>query len=204
VGDGLELLIRLAQGGDVPALETLVAAHLALVRRFARAFSASDVDADDLAQDALVRACRSLRSFRRDSSFSTWLFTLVRSAFLDAARGRAARARALEQPLAAADAERGGGVRPDEAIERDDERRRLWRALRQVAPEFRVAVVLFDLEGRSHEEIAAIEGVAVGTVKSRLHRGRARLRRLLEASAAHRRPRAQQLEDEQPAREHGG
>ena len=68
---------------------------------------------------------------------------------------------------------------PDDDLISAQERERLWRALRRVAPEFRTALVLFDLEGCSYDEVAAIEGVPVGTVKSRLSRGRAQLRSLL-------------------------
>src|SRR5262249_26210519 len=67
----------------------------------------------------------------------------------------------------------------DEALVREEERQRLWNALRQVPEEFRTALVLFDIEGHTYDELAAIEGVPVGTVKSRLFRGRALLRKLL-------------------------
>jgi RNA polymerase sigma-70 factor (ECF subfamily) len=176
----LEALVLRAQGGDVRAFEALVESQLARVRRFARAFAASEPDADDLAQEALVRVYRSLKGFRWQSAFSTWLYSVVRSAFLDAVKGRAATRRELEEPLGDAHAERPGGERPDEAHAAAEDRRRVWAALREVPQEFRTAVVLFDIEGCSYDEVAAIEGVAVGTVKSRLHRGRAHLRRLLE------------------------
>lgn len=163
------------------AFEALVEAQLPRIRRYARAFAAAGHDADDLAQEALVRVYRSLRSFRWQSAFSTWLFAVVRSAFLDAAKGRAGTRRALEEPLREHHGEREGGARPDEALDAEEERRRVWAALREVPDEYRSAVVLFDIEGLSYDEVAAIEAVAVGTVKSRLHRGRAHLRRLLGA-----------------------
>jgi RNA polymerase sigma-70 factor (ECF subfamily) len=175
----LDELVERAQGGEVRAFELLVEAELPRIRRFARAFAASAHDADDLAQEALVRVYRRLRSFRWQSAFSTWLFAVVRSAFLDAAKGRAGTRRALEEPLEDRHREREGGSRPDEALDAEEDRRRVWAALRQVPAEFRSAVVLFDIEGLTYDEVAAIESVSVGTVKSRLHRGRARLRELL-------------------------
>jgi RNA polymerase sigma-70 factor (ECF subfamily) len=175
----LDELVERAQAGEVRAFELLVDAQLPRIRRFARAFASTEHDADDLAQDALVRVYRSLRSFRWQSAFSTWLFAVVRSAFLDAAKGRAGTRRALEEPLQDHHREREGGPRPDEALEAEEDRRRVWAALRQVPAEFRSAVVLFDIEGLTYDEVAGIEGVAVGTVKSRLHRGRAHLRTLL-------------------------
>jgi RNA polymerase sigma-70 factor, ECF subfamily len=175
----LDELVERAQAGEARAFEALVEAQLPRIRRYARAFAAAEHDADDLAQEALVRVYRSLRSFRWQSAFSTWLFAVVRSAFLDAAKGRAATRRALEEPLREHHGERAGGQRPDEVLDAEEERRRVWAALRQVPAEFRSAVVLFDIEGLTYDEVAAIEAVAVGTVKSRLHRGRAHLRRLL-------------------------
>ena len=180
--DEVDDCIARAQDGDVRAFETLVAGHLAQVRRFARAFARQDADADDLAQDALLRVYRNLRSFRYQSAFSTWLYSVVRSAFLDAAKVKGARSRTLEEPLRVHHGEVEGGVRPDEAAEGDDERRRLWACIRQVQAEFRTVLVLFDIEGCTYDEVAAIEGIAVGTVKSRLHRARAQLRTLLEAA----------------------
>lgn len=162
------------------AFETLLEGRLAQVRRFARAFAASEADADDLAQEALVRVYRSLRLFRYQSAFSTWLYVVVRSAFLDGSKGRAGKTRALEEPLLGEHGEREGGARPDDLLQGEQERRRLWDALRRVPVEFRTALVLFDIEGCTYDEVAIVENVPVGTVKSRLHRGRAHLRRLLD------------------------
>jgi len=182
VADDTDALVERAQAGEVRAFEALIAGHLARVRRFARAFAESETDADDLAQEALLRVYRSLCSFRWQSAFSTWLFAVVRSAFLDAGKGRAATRRARELPLAAQHGEVEGGSRPDEALASAEEREQLWAALRQLPEEYRSALVLFDIEGAPYDEVAAVLDVAVGTVKSRLHRGRARLRELLAAA----------------------
>jgi RNA polymerase sigma-70 factor (ECF subfamily) len=178
--EDLDALLSRAQGGDVRAFEDLLRAHLPQVRRFARAFAPVEADADDLAQDAVVKVYRSLRLFRYQSAFSTWLFAVVRNSFLDAAKSRAGRQRGTEDALDDRHA-RAPSDAPlaDEELQREEEKERLWRALRQVPPEFRSALVLFDLEGHTYDELAAIEGVPVGTVKSRLFRGRALLRKLL-------------------------
>ena len=177
--EDLDALIGRAQAGEVRAFEELIAAELPRVRRYARAFHPSEPDADDLAQEALLRVYRGLRSFRYQSAFSTWLYTVVRSTFLDSLKGRAGTRRSLEEPLRPEHGEQEGGERPDEALAGAQDREQVWAALREVPVEFRSALVLFDLEGCSYDEVAAVEGVAVGTVKSRLHRGRAHLRRLL-------------------------
>ena len=178
-----DALIGRAQEGDVRAFEALVAEYLPTVRRFARAFAASEADADDLAQEALVRVYKSLHLFRYQAAFSTWLYAVTRNVFLDAGKGREGKRRTLEDPLGKEHTQLAGGTRPDELALGEEERRRVWAALRQVPTEFRTAVVLFDIEGRTYDEVAAIEGVAVGTVKSRLHRGRAHLRALLGPEA---------------------
>jgi RNA polymerase sigma-70 factor, ECF subfamily len=188
-GDELDALIGRAQQGDVRAFEALVQGHLGQVRRFARAYAANETDADDLAQEALIKVYKSIRLFRYQSAFSSWLYAVVRNTFLDAARSRAGRERAKEDSLEAEHtAGLEGGARADEALLREEERKKLWHALRGVQVEFRSAVVLFDLEGLSYDEVAAIEAVPVGTIKSRLSRGREQLRRILAESGGLRRP----------------
>lgn len=179
-GHDLDRLIAQAQDGDVRAFEALLADHLPMVRRFARAFAGSPHDADDLAQDALLKVYKSIRLFRYQSAFSSWLYAVVRNSFLDGTKSRSGRERAREQALQPGHVEGEPGDAPaDELLHREQERQRLWRALRRVPVEFRSALVLFDLEGCTYDEVAAIEGVPVGTVKSRLSRGRAALRVLL-------------------------
>ncbi|WP_375769591.1 sigma-70 family RNA polymerase sigma factor [Archangium gephyra] len=183
--DELRALIAEAQDGNVRAFELLVSSHLSQVRRFARAFASSDADVDDLAQEALVKVYKSLRSYRFQSAFKTWLYSVVRNSFYDAMRSRAGRERSLEEPLAADHSQAPSSAAPaDEGLVREEERQRLWRALRALPPEFRTAVVLFDVEGHTYEEVAAIEAVPIGTIKSRLSRGRALLRTLLAGGQA--------------------
>ena len=181
-GDDLDELIRRAQGGDVAAFEKLLQGQLPRVRRFARAFASSASEADDLAQEALIKVYKSIRHFQYQSAFSSWLYAVVRNVFLDALKSRHGRQKQREEPLEATHTQQlSGGDDPEGELHRAQEKDRLWRALRQVPVEFRTALVLFDIEGHSYDELAAIEGVPVGTVKSRLSRGRAALRKLLEA-----------------------
>lgn len=184
-GEELDALIERAKEGDARAFEALIAGQLPLVRRYARAFAASGPDADDLAQDALLKAYRSLRLYRYQSAFATWLYAVVRSSFLDWAKSRAARQRSLEEPIEArASSSPAGDPLPDELLAQEEARQRVWEALRRVPLEFRTAIALFDIEGRTYDEVAAVEGVPVGTVKSRLSRGRGHLRRAIEEAEA--------------------
>ncbi|HEV3032198.1 MAG TPA: sigma-70 family RNA polymerase sigma factor [Polyangia bacterium] len=184
----VEDLVRRAQQGDVSAFERLIGEHLPLVRRFARAFAREQEGAADLAQDALLKVYRSIGGYRFQSSFSTWLYAIVRNVYLDDARSRAGRDRAAERPLGptAVDADPTAdpeAPRADRRLEREELRRLVWDALGTIPPEFRATLVLYDIEGLTYEEIAAIENTPLGTVKSRLSRGRGHLRRVLGPAA---------------------
>jgi RNA polymerase sigma-70 factor (ECF subfamily) len=196
----LDELIRRAQDGDVRAFELLLEGQLPQVRRYARAFASSPADADDLAQEALIKVYKSLRLFHYQAAFTSWLYAVVRNVFLDALKSRRGREEKREEPLQPELAQGlPGGAAPDEELRRAQEREQLWAALRLVPLEFRSALVLFDLEGHSYDEVAAIEGVPVGTVKSRLSRGRAALRKLLEESGAAEAARAHGETNREPA-----
>jgi RNA polymerase sigma-70 factor (ECF subfamily) len=184
----IEELVRRAQQGDVAAFEILIGEHTPLVRRFARAFTRTAAAADDLAQEALLKVYRSIGSYRFQSAFSTWLYAIVRNMYLDDARSRAGRDRAAERPLAPTTVDSDPGADPDapradRRLEREEERRRVWAAVAAVPAEFRSTLLLYDIEGLTYEEIAAVEGTPLGTVKSRLSRARAHLRRLLGGDA---------------------
>ncbi len=165
------------------AFETLIEAHIPRVRRFARSFTHATADADDLAQEALLKVYRSLHSYRFESSFSTWLYRVMKNAFMDAFRHGETLNRATkiagEELVAPTQA-----PRPDEQLLAAEERARLWAAIGAVSPDFRTALVLCDVEDMSISEVAAIEKLPEGTIKSRLHRGRAQLARLLQDKVA--------------------
>ena len=172
-------LIDRAQAGDARAFQALIQAELPRVRRFARAFCSRPDEADDLAQEALVKAFVAIRSYRKQARFSTWLYRIVRNCMVDQTRTAYQRRRTLHDPFVDDGTVTVSQDRPDGAAEQEQLRGHLWDALQQLSSEFRTAVVLFDVEGMSHEEIAEIEGVAAGTVKSRLSRGRRQLRAIL-------------------------
>ena len=179
--DPVELIER-AKQGDLRAFEQLLAEHVPRVRRFARSMCANPADADDLAQDALLKAYLALGGYRFQAAFSTWLYRVVRNVFIDHARQAGTSRHALSRALGPADESAPDGTpMPDVLLARAELRAVVWDALRLLPLEFRTAIVLFDLEGLSHEEVAAVESVALGTVKSRLSRGRAQLRTLLRA-----------------------
>jgi RNA polymerase sigma-70 factor (ECF subfamily) len=175
-------LIERARQGDVAAFERLISDHQRRVYTFALGFVGDPERARDLAQEALVKVYRSLGSFRAQSSFSTWLYSIVKNVYLDAMKSRAGREQSREAPLDAADAAAlVDAANAEQQLLDEEQRNLLMRALQQIAPAFRAVVVMADVQGMSYEEIAAALKLPIGTVKSRLARGRDALRVVLFA-----------------------
>ncbi|HET6560963.1 MAG TPA: RNA polymerase sigma factor SigE [Marmoricola sp.] len=172
----------------VPTWDQVVDDHSARVFRLAYRLTGNRADAEDLTQEVFVRVFRSLDSFT-PGTFAGWLHRITTNLFLDQARRRS-RIRfdsfdSLGSLGDEPDARLPGRVPPpdhqvlDGLFDADVE-----AALGALAPEFRAAVVLCDIEGLSYEEIASVLDLKLGTVRSRIHRGRSQLRRAL----AHREP----------------
>ena len=166
-----------------PSWETVVREHSARVYRLAYRLTGNTHDAEDLTQEVFVRVFRSLDSYT-PGTFEGWLHRITTNLFLDMARRRQ---RIRFEGLADETESRLGGSEPTPAEAFDDRHLDgdIHAALKALAPEYRAAVILCDIEGLSYEEIAAALGIKLGTVRSRIHRGRAQLRAALE----HRRPR---------------
>ena len=172
----LSALVRRAQGGDVRAFQHLVAQHQRKVLSFALSFTADADEAADLSQEALVKVYRSLASFRFQSSFSTWLFRIVKNTFLDAMKSRAANERRRQTSIDDVSDAVSETALAEEGLLRAEDKKALYTALGQVPETYRMVIVLFDVDGFAYDEIAAILAIPIGTVKSRLKRGRDALR----------------------------
>lgn len=182
-------LVERAREGDVAAFEKLIGKYQTKVYTFAFAFTGSPDFAQDLAQEALVKVYKSLASFRFQSAFSTWLYSIVKNTYLDAIKSRAGRERALEDPLTEREvAELHDLTTAEERLLAKESRRTVLRALRQVPVAYRTVVALADVQGLGYEEIAGALGVPVGTVKSRLKRGRDALKDVLFRQRAEEKP----------------
>jgi RNA polymerase sigma-70 factor, ECF subfamily len=166
-----------------PSWDEVVRLHSARVYRLAYRLTGNQHDAEDLTQEVFVRVFRSLSNYT-PGTFEGWLHRITTNLFLDLARRRQ---RIRFEGLSDDAAERLPGREPTPAQAYDERNfdSDIQGALDGLAPEYRAAVVLCDIEGLSYEEIAATLGVKLGTVRSRIHRGRAQLRAALE----HRAPR---------------
>ncbi len=166
--------------GAMPTWSELVQEHADSVYRLAYRLSGNQHDAEDLTQETFMRVFRSLKHYQ-PGTFEGWLHRITTNLFLDMVRRRAKiRMEALPE-----DYERvpGTDMTPEEAYNVANLDPALQRALDGIAPDFRVAVVLCDVVGMTYEEIGETLGVKMGTVRSRIHRGRAQLRESLEAQA---------------------
>ena len=174
-----QALVERARLGDSAAFGALVRAYQHRVVNFARAMVGDAMDAEDVAQDAFLRAWRGLGGFRGGSSFKTWLYQIVTNAARthrtkrqsrpDRAAGDSSDAASVIGRLASSDNPEAEAIRRD-AID---------QALQALPEDWRAAVVLRDIEGLDYAEIARALAIPIGTVESRIFRGRARLRALV-------------------------
>lgn len=175
-----DLAVR-ATAGDRDAFASLVERHHGRILAMLERLSGCAEQARDLAQETFVSAYRHLASFRHDSRFSTWLHTIACNHAASAGRRR--------RPVASLDAagRDGSSHREPEArlpdvgarLEQAELRTRVGAALAKLDERYRQVVVLSDMQGESYEQIAATLDIPIGTVRSRLHRGRTQLRSLL-------------------------
>ncbi|MEU0843303.1 RNA polymerase sigma factor SigE [Streptomyces sp. NPDC005962] len=164
-----------------PTWEEIVSTHSARVYRLAYRLTGNQHDAEDLTQEVFVRVFRSLSTYT-PGTFEGWLHRITTNLFLDMVRRRQ---RIRFDALAEDAAERLPSREPSPQQHFNDTHfdADVQQALDTLAPEFRAAVVLCDIEGLSYEEIAATLGVKLGTVRSRIHRGRSHLRKALQHRA---------------------
>ena len=159
------VLVTLARDGDVEAFARLVERYGAMVKSLAYASTLDASEAEDLCQEVFLAAWRGLAQFRGEAAFSTWLYRLAQNRCTDRARRCAVRPRLPLTPPA----DEAGASRGDADIHGA---RAVLEAAGRLPVEFRQAVLMRDIQGLSYEEIAAIQGVPVGTVRSRIANGR--------------------------------
>lgn len=164
---------RAAEGTGVPTWEEVAREHGRFIYTVALRLTGNDADAQDLTQDVLVRVEKGLRSYR-PGSLRGWLGRICTNAFLDDTRRR--RRRPVEALPDDPERVLEGAPGADEALAATSLPDHLRQALARLAEEYRVAVVLCDVVGLTYEEIAEALDVPVGTVRSRIHRGRRTLR----------------------------
>jgi RNA polymerase sigma-70 factor (ECF subfamily) len=165
-------LVRRASAGDEAAFERLYRIHVARIHTLVRRIADPGV-ADDLTQDVFIRAWNKLAQFRGESAFGTWLYRLAINVILSRRRSERSRPEWIETEPEVIEAVGARGTPEGMAMDLEQAIAKLPLGSRQV-------FILHDVEGWTHEEIAAALGTVPGTSKSQLSRARAALRRMLD------------------------
>jgi RNA polymerase sigma-70 factor (ECF subfamily) len=183
----IKQLIQASQKGQLSAFDELVVLYQDRVYSHCVHLTGHTEDAYDLAQEVFLRAYRSISSFRGDADFGTWLHRIAVNLWIN--ERKRARNRLLvlplDEPIATAKGEvmvrefESDAPTPEEQVEQRELMDRLRSALTRVPEEFRLVLILRDIEGYSYQDIADMTGHSLGTVKSRLSRGRNLLKKLL-------------------------
>ncbi len=187
------MLVRRAQAGDVKAFEDLVILYEEKVYTLSYYLAGNHADAEDLAQEVFVRAYTNLGSFRQEADLGTWLHRITVNLWLNIQRRRQKNFQlvSLDDPIRTNEGEITRTVAagdpagdPVEVLAGKELQELVQRALQNLPEDFRAVLVLREMEGYAYEEIAALMGCSLGTVKSRLSRARQVLKEKMKANAA--------------------
>lgn len=182
-------LIELSVSGDIEAFETLIQSHQKKVYNIALRMTKNPEDAQELAQDAIVRAFTSIGKFRGDSSFSTWLYRITINVCTDFLRKKnKAVLISMEQGAASNDNQQGIQVEeeapgPEELAEKKQLKKLVREAMDSLSDEHRQVLILRDIMDLSYKEIANTLNLNEGTIKSRINRARAGLKKIITQRA---------------------
>ena len=191
VSDDRELIARFVGDGDQSAFDQLVGKYSSRAYQIAYGILNNREDAEEVAQDVFLRIFRALPKFRGDSEFSTWMYRIVINLSRNKLRWNKIRGAGFSLSLdAPVENTKGDGELtielPDERMTPDQEslynelKEKTSKAMNQLQDSYREAVTLRNVQGLSYEEIADILGCKVGTIKSRIARGREEIRNSLE------------------------
>jgi RNA polymerase sigma-70 factor (ECF subfamily) len=175
-----QTLIQQATRGDHAAFESLMRQHESRMYAVALRMCANREDAQDCLQEAMLRVYRAIGGFKGQSSFGTWVYRVTMNTCLDELRRRKVRAASsLDQLVDSGWMPADEGQTPEQYSIASEQRRFLEKAIASLPEDMRAAIVLRDVQGFSYEEIARILEANVGTIKSRISRGRGKLREIL-------------------------
>ena len=176
-------LIQRAGAGDAASFNTLMGMHERRMYAVALRMCGNPEDAQDCLQEAMLRIYRAINGFKAQSSFSTWVYRITMNTCLDELRRRKNRPNtSLDGLYDAGWAPVDPGETPEKHAVAGDMRRQLQVFIRELPEDMRAAVVLRDIEGYSYDEIARMLDANVGTIKSRISRGREKLREKITSS----------------------
>jgi RNA polymerase sigma-70 factor (ECF subfamily) len=182
-----EAISEVAQNEERRDFDALVERYHKQAYNIAYRMAGNHADAEDLTQEAFIRAFRFFGQYRRELPFDSWLYKIMSNVFIDKMRRKPkAKIRSLDQPITTEDGEAqldipDTSAGPEEKVLSKEMDNRIQAALNTLPEAFRLAVIYADIEGLSYEEIAEATNTNIGTVRSRLHRGRRLLRNKLKS-----------------------
>lgn len=186
-----EGLVEKARQGDIKAFEELVVLYQDRVYAQCRQLTGDAVDAEDLAQEVFILAYRGIASFRLEADFGTWLHRIAVNTWINHQRRKKnVIAFSLDEPLETGDGEVSREIAasddgPQEHLEQVEFREVVDQAFKRIQPEYRAALILREIEGYNYDDIAHLLDCSLGTVKSRINRGRKALKKELEKLGLH-------------------
>lgn len=180
-------LVRAKPASDqITLFESMVKTHEKALYLFAYRLCGNHHEAQDLLQEGLYRAYRSFSKFETGTAFDRWLYQIIHNLYIDHYRKKKRRplVASIDEPLPHLETEKtieiaDWSFNPENEAMRGELGSQIQRGLEELSPEYRTAVILCDIQGLSYEEISQILNCSIGTVRSRIHRGRKMLRRLL-------------------------
>ena len=184
-----EVVSEAARSEDKREFDALVERYHKQAYNIAYRMAGNHADAEDLTQEAFIRAFRFFGQYRRELPFDSWLYKIMSNVFIDTLRRKPkARIRSLDQPILTDDGEAqmdlpDPSAGPEESVLSNEMDGRIQVALNMLPESFRLTVIYADIDGLSYEEIAEATNTNIGTVRSRLHRGRRLLRSKLKDCA---------------------
>ncbi len=178
IGD--ELLIKRAKQGESEALEELIVACEKRVYNISYRFMGNEADAYDMAQESLIKIYRGISSFKGESSLSSWVYRLTVNTCMDGLRKRKNTPVSLEYSMElGVPFEDTYSETPEEQVLSIEKSEDVQKAIDRLSEAYKAVIVMRDIHGFSYEEISDFLKVSVGTVKSRINRGREKLREIL-------------------------
>jgi len=187
VSDMEKLLVKKSQSGDIESFELLISAYDKRAYNIAYRIMGNEEDAKDMAQEALLRIYKSIKDFKGQSSFSTWLYRIVTNVCLDELRRRKnEKYISMDSTIQTDSGELhmelcSDKETPESVYERVEQKELIMNAIGELSEDYKSAIVLRDIQGFSYEEISKMLDCSLGTVKSRINRARNMLRERLKS-----------------------
>lgn len=178
------ILVKKSISGDVDAFEELIKDYKKMAYNIALRVLRNKEDAEDISQEALIKVFKNISSFNMKSSFKVWLYRIVMNTCFDFKRKKNIVTYSLDKPLENDESEimqeiPDNTYNPDVVIQNELESQMLYESIDSLDDDFRVIIVLRDIQGLSYKDIASVLSCNEGTVKSRLNRARSKLKEII-------------------------